>query len=143
MMLPSTALILVETGVLAGQPAEPFFRPAEEVAAFQCLADQERREAVVLSSYETGNALPAWAPVFVVVGHGPESAKIAELLPRISAFYGSGTSAQTKLALLEELGVNYVFWGPHERTLGDWDPGTADFLSPYCQVGPYRILATR
>ncbi|HSJ52384.1 MAG TPA: hypothetical protein VLC52_01450, partial [Anaerolineae bacterium] len=107
--LPSTALILVQSSALAARPAEPFFRPAEEVAAFRCLADQERREAVVLSSYETGNALPAWAPVFVAVGHGPESAGMDELLPWIDAFYDTGTTAQARLALLQELDVDYVF----------------------------------
>lgn len=143
MTLPSTLLLLVETGSLAAQPAEPFFRRAEEVAAFQCLANQEQRDVVVLASYETGNALPAWSPVFVVVGHGPESAGMAELLPRIKSFYDIDTPAGARLALLQDLRVDYVFWGPHERALGDWDPTTCDFLSTYCQAGPYLILSTQ
>ncbi len=138
---PSTALLLIGGGVQALRPAPPLFRPAEEVRAFQSLAGQPTRESVVLSSYETGNALPAWAPVFVVVGHGPESVGLDELLPRVEAFYRAETPSGEKVALLEDLGVDYVFWGPYERALGDWDPRRADFLSPFYQSDDYWILA--
>ena len=73
-------LILVAGGLQAAwQPAEPVFRPAAEVQAFLFLAAEAEVNDVVLTSYTTGNALPAWAPVQVVIGHGPESVDLARL----------------------------------------------------------------
>jgi hypothetical protein len=137
---PSALFLLVGGALVTTRPAEPAFRPAGEVAAFQSLAGTTGRQAAVLSSYETGNALPAWTPVFVVVGHGPESVGLAELLPRITAFYQAGTPDSARIELLEEFGVDYVFWGPHERALGNWEPSGADFLSPFYQSEGYSIF---
>ena len=139
---PTTVLLLLGGASVALRPAEPVFRPPDEVAAFQSLAEQPGRDVVVLSSYETGNALPAWAPVFVVVGHGPESIGLAEWMPRVAAFYQADTPANERSELLSELGVDYVFWGPHERALGGWDPSTAD-LTLFYQSGDYSIFAVR
>ncbi len=142
--LPSTALLLLGGALQVRQPAEPAFRPAAEVAVFRCLAEQlDGRQAVVLSTYDSGNPLPAWAPAYVVLGHGPESVGFAETEGKITAFYQSRTTDDERLAWLQEMGIDYVFWGPHERALGAWDPGSASFLSPVCQAGDYGIYGTR
>jgi hypothetical protein len=117
------------------------FRPSDEVAAFRSLAELTDRNAVVLSSYESGNALPAWAPVFVVVGHGPESVGLTELKSRVEAFYRVDTPGSERIKLLRELDIDYVFWGPNEQALGGWDPTAADFLLPFYQAGDYWVFA--
>ena len=141
LVIPSTLLLLAGGILVALHPAEPVVRPANEVVAFESLAHQTSREVVVLSSYKTGNALPAWAPVFVVVGHGPESVGLADLLPRIETFYLTDTPDSERIQLLHEQGVDYVFWGPHERALGGWDPNSAGFLSPAYDSEGYWLFA--
>jgi hypothetical protein len=140
-LLPSTALLLIEGTAVALHPAEPAFRPADEVMTFQSLDGQTGRDVVALASYESGNALPAWAPVFVVVGHGPESVDLDKLLPRVEAFYAANTPNSERIKLLSDLSVDYVFWGPHERSLGEWDPRTCPFLTLFCRVGDYYVFA--
>ncbi|MFH1635698.1 MAG: hypothetical protein ABIG63_17030, partial [Chloroflexota bacterium] len=138
---PSTIFLLLGGLLAVSTPAEPLFRPADEVSAFQFLAGQTSGEDVVLAAYQTGNALPAWAPVFVLIGHGPESVGIADLEPRINAFYQVGSPESDRLALLEEFEVDYVFWGPAERALGNWDPSTSAYLTLVYQQGKYMIFA--
>jgi hypothetical protein len=138
--LPSTMLLLVWGVVVARHPSEPVFRPADEVVTFQYLAEQAAGDTIVLSSYETGNALPAWAPVFVVVGHGPESIDFAELMPRVKAFYQVETPTSERLKLLDEFHVDYVYFGPDEQKLGRWDPHTASFLSLVYQRGDDSVF---
>jgi uncharacterized membrane protein len=94
---------------------------------------------VVLAGYDTGNALPAWAPVRVVIGHGPESVNLAELRPEVEAFYAGATPRAARMRLLREYKVGYVFWGPEERALGDWDPGAVDYLEPVYDQDGYGI----
>lgn len=137
--LPSTAILLLGGLVAASRPAQPLFRPADEVAVMQVLAKDAPPGSVTLAAFETGNVLPAWAPVRVVIGHGPESVSLAELKPRVAAFYDSATSDHERRALLDEFGVRYVFWGPAERALGDWDPAVADDLQLLTSQGGYQV----
>jgi hypothetical protein len=96
--------------------------------------------AVVLAAFETGNALPAWAPLRVVIGHGPESVHLASLRPQVEAFYAEETTDAQRLDFLRQWGVRYVFWGPQERRLGDWNPVGAAYLRLVEQVGAYAVF---
>jgi hypothetical protein len=139
MTFPS-ALLLLSGGILAAlRPCEPVFRPAQEVNAFQFLQANAGRGEVVLSSFETGNALPAWAPLRTVIGHGPESVNLAGLQPRVARFYNRETPNRERLDFLSEFDVSYVFFGPHERSMGDWNPEGAPFLEPIYTSTGYQI----
>jgi hypothetical protein len=117
-------VILLAGGLQAARVQEkPVFRPAAEVAAFEFLAEYTEVGDVVLASYETGNALPAWAAVRVVVGHGPESVNLAVLLPQVNALLAGTMGDAERATFLEQHQVKYLFWGPAERALGDWEPG--------------------
>ena len=124
-------------------PAEPLFRPAAEVEALTALNALAPADSVVLSAFETGNIIPAYAPVYVVIGHGPESVGLAELKPRVDAVYAAATEDAERRALLDEFTVDYIFWGPHESALGDWNPAEADDLEIVYQSGAYAIFAVK
>jgi hypothetical protein len=135
-------LLLLAGGLMtAARPSEPVFQPAAQVSAFRFLAEHARPAEVVLAAYETGNALPAWAPLRVVIGHGPESVGLAELQPRVAAFFRIGSSDSERLTFLQEMDVKYIFWGPAERALGDWRPANAPYLRLVFQEEEVAILA--
>jgi uncharacterized membrane protein len=113
------------------------------VRAFEWLADNAEPGAVALAAYPTGNALPAWAPLRVAAGLGPESVGLADLLPQVSAFYSLGTEPAWRRERLREWGVQYVFWGPAERALGGWNPAQAAELEPVYMQGETTIFAVR
>jgi hypothetical protein len=140
LLFPSTLLLWFGGLQAARQPQMPLFRPAAEVALFERLGSTVIKDEVVLASFETSNPLPAWAPLRMVIGHGPESAGMAELLPEVAAFYSSDTTDVRRLALLRRFDVHFVFWGPAERLLGDWDPHQATYLQPLYQVGEYAVF---
>jgi hypothetical protein len=75
----------------------------------------------------------------VVIGHGPESAGLEVLQPRIRGFFVPSTPDLDRKALLLETGGKYVLWGPSERTLGSWDPSRADFLGEIFRTGDYSL----
>jgi hypothetical protein len=141
LLLPSTLILLVGGLSASVKPAEPVFRPRQEVEAFEFLETQVQVGDAILTSYATGNALPAWVPAQVVVGHGPESADLSSLLPQVRAFYQAQTPDRQRLDMLDAHQVQFVFWGPAERALGDWDPGQADFLELAFRSGAYEIYA--
>lgn len=137
---PTTLLLL--TGGLTSilHPQTPLFRPTDEVNAFLYLAENAHPNDLILTSFETGNSLPAWAPLRVVIGHGPESVGLAELQPRVEAFYQTGTTDVERQAFLQEFGVQYVFWGPSERALGDWNPEQVSYLQKIYDENGYAIF---
>ncbi len=112
----------------AVQPALPAFRPAEEVAAFEALAQQAHDGDGVLAAYATGNALPAWAPVRVVAGLGPESPHLPQQEAALRKFFAPDTPDAWRQAFLQENHLRWVFFGPAARALGAWSPAQADYL---------------
>ncbi len=138
--LPTT-LVLLSGGIGTAQTIDsPVFYQADEIAAYQFIAETAEMDSVVLSGYDVGNALPAWAPVFVLIGHRPESAGIKEIEPRVKAFFQEGTTDINREALLKEFGVDYVFWGPEEREYGQWNPRSAGYLQEVFEEGTYTVF---
>jgi hypothetical protein len=135
-----TTLMLFTGSVMAAlHPGAPLYRPAEEVNAFEFIASLPDRDPVVLTSYATGNSLPAWAQVYVVIGHGPESIHLSELRDPVANFYKSMTPDADRLKLIRQFNVRYVFHGPAESQLGDWDPGTAAYMRQIYNRGGYAV----
>jgi len=137
---PSTLFLLAGGLIVANHPGPPIFRPSQEVQAFEFLAANAGVDDVIMTSFNTGNALPAWAPLRVLVGHGPESANLDELLLQVDAFYTNGTPDVKRLTLIEQFDIRYVFWGPEERAIGDWDPSRTAYLAAIYQQGEYEIF---
>jgi hypothetical protein len=148
-----SAIILVAGGaMLASQRSPQVFRPRAEVQAYDFLAQNAQHGDVVLASFQVANYLAAWAPVRVVIGHGPESTNLRELSERVDRFYSADGTDQERLALLDEFSVKYVFWGPGERacplqvdcaTWQFWDPAAVNYLQLVYSNGDYQVFAVR
>jgi hypothetical protein len=113
--------------------------PDGEVSAFQELERISPLNSIVLASYNTGNALPAWVSVRVLVGHGPESANLEENLPVVSAFFDEGWDSNQRENFLDERQIDFIFYGPFERELGEWDPDSSSVLTLRYDENGYRI----
>lgn len=122
LLLPSSLLLVAGSLVNLNQPAEPIFRRTAETSAFSWLAENAQPASTVLAAFSTGNALPAWAPVTVIAGHGPESAGLAELRPTVDRFFSASGADLQRAQLIDDQGVDYVFWGPAEQAIDGWAP---------------------
>jgi len=138
-MIPTSVLLIIGGTQTACHISQPVFRPTAEVTAFRYLDGEAKKNSVLLASHETGNVLPAWVPIHVVLGHGPETANYDQVRKEIESFYGTQISEQKRIQILDKFNVDFVFWGPAEKSLGDWDPDEADILSPGDHPGPYKI----
>jgi hypothetical protein len=136
-------LILVVGGVMQTmEPGEPIFQRVERVSAYEFLKDYAEPDEVVLAAYATSNALPAWAPLRVVAGHGPESIGVQALSPRIERFFQGAASDEERITLLRNQKVRYIIWGPEEMGLSEktsFNPEEAVYLSHIYTQGSYQI----
>ncbi len=93
----------------------PVYRPRAEVDMFEALSNMVTPGDTVLCAYQTANALPAWAPVYVLAGHGPESANLESVVREIEMFYSNDQEDQWKSEFLLRNSVDFVIYGPEER----------------------------
>ncbi len=139
-----SSVLLLSGGIKSTlSPQEPLFRPNMEISAFRYLSGVVDDNAVVLAAYRTGNPLPAWAPVRVIIGHGPESVGLKEFSAQITKFFNQQTPDTFRQEFIAVHGVDYVFWGPNERQLGGWEPVDSDYLERIYSVSGYDIFLTR
>jgi hypothetical protein len=136
---PSSMLLMAGAVLTALTLSKPQFRPADEVAAFIFISEQVAVDGVVLSAYETGNNLPAWAPVHVVLGHGPETVHRELLEDELGFFFSDRSSTKSQIQLLNDWTVGYLFWGPIEKMTWDWDPEGEDYLSKIYDSQGYAV----
>ncbi len=138
-LLTSTNLLLLIGGlvVVKGQ-TPPIFHAAAQQTAFQWFFEHAQNQ-VVLTAYQTGNVLPAYAPVRVFVGHGPETINSAEKKRLLAQFFTESTSDVWRQNLLTAYNINYLYYGPYERNLGDFSPDNASYLNTIYTKGQIEI----
>ena len=123
----------------AARIEDPTYLPEDEVAAIEWMDREVPREALVLSAYPTGNYIPRLSGQRVFLGED----KLTEAAPSrtddVAGFFQPQWSDQERLDLLRRFGVNYVFHGPAERRVGDYDPSGAPFLQTVHTVGSVQI----
>lgn len=152
----SSLLLLMGSMGAALNPAVPAFRPAGEATAFAWLNGHAPRNAVALSSFETGNALPAFTHLRPFVGHGPETIAASEKAALAEAFFQGSLTAAEQAALLAgpciapaplacSDPIDFVLFGPLERARshGEAVEAWASGLTLIYDEAGYRIYAVR
>ncbi|NMB54917.1 MAG: hypothetical protein GYA15_09475 [Leptolinea sp.] len=119
----------------------PVYRPAGEVVMFTTISELIQPGDVILADYSTGNALPAWDAVFVLAGHGPESANLKLVLPEIRAFYSGDKDPEWQKNFIERNRIDFIVCGPAERALGDWEKKFGDMYKTVYDRGVYRLYS--
>jgi hypothetical protein len=142
--LPGTLLVWLGGFIAVMQPNEPVFQSQDAVATYSFLARSLPTRGVVLSSYDFGNAVPAYGYLVAFMGHGPETPYLQDKRATAVAFYDSKTLSYDRFNLYNGQGAPYVVVGPHERELGDFDPATdADYLQKIFEAGQYSVWALK
>ncbi|MBI5292088.1 MAG: hypothetical protein HY872_09450 [Chloroflexi bacterium] len=144
--LPATMLLWVGGIVGASQPAHPMFQNNDQVATYVFLARSVPPRSVVLSSYQFGNAAPAYGYVVAFAGHGPETPHLDTKLEMVAQFYDPKVDAGSRRDSFLLIGMPYVVIGPFERELGAFDPADpkqADYLQRIFQSGDYSVWSLK
>ncbi len=128
--VPSNLYILASLTATVVQHPYPFFHERAENEAIDWLASETEYGDTVLAAYGTGSYIPARIDHRVFVGYWAETADFDTKLEIVDRFFHAGTPDSWRRQTLEQHGIAYVYSGPRERILGDFDPGTVDYLTP-------------
>ncbi|MCX6785157.1 MAG: hypothetical protein NTV81_04530 [Candidatus Komeilibacteria bacterium] len=110
------------------------YLPADEYQAMRWLKDNQLETETVLADMVTGNTLASVTGKLVAVGHGHQTVNSQEkfwFVERI--FYAVNDQDQLKKAWLKANRVGYVYVGPLERALGNFQPEQKNYLQPKFQ----------
>ena len=139
LVIPSSLFLLIGSISRASSPSWPSFLPAEQVQAYQFLAEEAPTDSLVLSEFKTGNSLPAWAPVRVVLGHGPETVNQSYWQGKVERTLNGVDSVDPCISMFQQEGIDYLFWGPNERDRWRFEPKQSGCLSRMYNSGEYQI----
>jgi hypothetical protein len=89
------------------------------VAAFDWLRTNADHDAVLFSSYLTGNVAPSMTGLHVFLGHYGQTISSDEKGAQVTAFYAGALSAEAARLLFTEHKVRYVIYGPFERVINN------------------------
>jgi hypothetical protein len=129
----STIFLLIASIAAANTPSRPLFRPAAEVAALDWLNAHAPEDAVVLSSVEIGNVLPAYTHLRPFMGHGPETLEWRQKTALVQAFFANEMTSTERVTLYDSTclesqpalcaaPIHYLIYGPLERAFADAVP---------------------
>ena len=142
-LFPTALFLIWGATARAASPSPPVFITAQRVDAYLALKEVAPPESIVLSSYQVGNSLPAWAPVFVVQGHGPESINLFQWQSELEEYFIGNQGEADCGGYFTGNGINYLFWGPDEIAIWSWDPGIKDCLQQVYNSKGYAIYKIR
>ena len=144
--LPTTLLILM-VGLFGAQIRDPvLYLTRAEAQALEWLNSNTPADALVLAAPETGQFIPAHTGRRVLYGHPYETVNGEAEKAQVRGFFQGDLPSLSDL--LEQRQVDYVFYGPRERSLGVL-PTQLDLRQVYAAGIPgadvliYQVVGTR
>jgi len=120
----------------------PYFLHKDDAVALEWLEEHTSPDAIVLSSYEVGRYVPGLTGRRAFLAHWAQTVGFYDKRDRVARFFDAQTDDMERLATLQAFGVDYVFHGPAERALGQYDPSESPLFSiafPSPQVTIYHV----
>jgi len=138
----SNLLILAGAVLEVNRQSPLLFHSGTEINAADWLGTHITPDQVVLAAFETGNYLPTRLSARVFAGHGPETVNSDTKRAMLRQFFSSPDDGFRR-RLLRDYGIDYVFYGPAERALGNFSPTDVSYLQQVygnSAVQIYRVL---
>lgn len=94
---------------------------------------------VVLSSITVGQYVPALSGNTAFLAHWAQTVDFYDKTERVEHFFDVAASDDERVGTLRTFDIAYVFYGPAERALGEYDPGESSlfaevFSSPHVKL---------
>jgi uncharacterized membrane protein len=107
----------------------PYYLHRDDVAALNWLRENTSPDDVVLSSLTVGQYVPALSGNTAFLAHWAQTVGFYDKQDRVAHLFDAATTDEERAETVRTFGVDYVFHGPAERALGDYDPATTPWLT--------------
>jgi len=106
----------------------PYYLYRDDVTALGWLQENTSADDIVLSSLTVGQYVPALSGNTAFLAHWAQTVDFYDKQERVMRFFDGTTSEKERAETVQTFGIDYVFHGPAERALGDYDPATNPWL---------------
>lgn len=128
-ILPTNIYLLVWRFVDLSRHDYPYYLYKDELSAMAWLKANAAPDDVVLSSLTIGQYIPAWTGSHAFLAHWAQTVDFYGKTEMVNSFYAANTDNNIRNAILKEYSVDYIFYGPAERQIGDFNPNSDQSLS--------------
>lgn len=121
----------------------PYYLYKDELSAMAWLNENVAPDDVVLSSLTIGQYIPAWTGAHAFLAHWAQTVDFYGKTEMVDSFFATNTDNTSRNAILKEYSVDYIFYGPVERKIGNFDPNSDESLSMVYEnplVEVFRVL---
>lgn len=101
----------------------PYYLYRDEIEALNWLDEYADPADVVLSSVTIGQYVPAISGNTSFLAHWAQTVAFYDKTERVERFFDVAVSDAERVDTLQAFDVAYVYYGPSERALGEYDPG--------------------
>ncbi len=123
-------------------PTPPMFQPRSLIESMNAIGNDCLLKDVVLAPYDVSNILPAYIPVRVVTGHGPESKNLAEIQVFVDNFF-SQVNLESSQSFFNQFQIRYIIFPQTayvERTA--WWFQNSELLFENGDFSVYKIISS-
>jgi uncharacterized membrane protein len=141
-VLPTNLYLFAWRMVDLNRHTYPYYLYASETAAFQWLETNAHPDDVILSSFEVGHFLPGFTGSRAFLSNAVMTMDFFHKYDLVRAFYGGEMTDDERSQFLQNYRVRYIFHGPNERRLGEFDPETSHLFRKVFEKGETRVYET-
>ncbi len=126
-----------------GRHDYPYYLYQDEIAAMQWLEANAQPDEVVLSSLTTGQYIPAQTGLHAFLAHWAQTVDYYNKEAMVNEFFAADTPEARRQQIAQQYGVDYIFYGPAERELGDYALEKSSLFKPVfssAQVVVYTVM---
>jgi hypothetical protein len=121
----------------------PFYLSQDEIAAMGWLENHAKPDDVALSSLTTGQYIPALTGLHAFLAHWAQTVDYYGKEKMVTEFFATEVNNQRRQEIIKQYGVDYIFYGPAERALGNYSLETVPFLHPVFSSPQVQIFAVQ
>lgn len=118
----------------------PYYLHQTEVQALAWLEQNVQPDDVVLSSLTVGQYVPAYSGARAFLAHWAQTVDFYGKETRVAQFYSADVPDSRRQQVVDDYSVDYIFYGPAERELGDFQPHDSPLLEPVYSGGDVEIF---
>ncbi len=121
----------------------PYLLYQDDVAALKWLETNAHPDEVVLTSLFIGHFLPGLTGHKAFLSSGVMTLDFVEKEAIVKEFFDSETDDDRRQEIVQAYNIRYVFYGPAEQRLGDFDPATSPLFEPVFETPHTRVFRVR
>jgi hypothetical protein len=121
----------------------PYYLHQTELAAMDWLETNAKKNDVILSSLTIGQYIPSETGMFVFLAHWAQTVDYYNKESMVNEFFNPQVSNDRRQAILHQYSVDYIFYGPVERALGQYNLADSPLLQKVQTVDNVDIYQVR